>query len=472
MSQTKPIISVPKLNPIRLYNIATEKAFYDSIPSHFVKKQFDQIYQKSDYLTFQLRTEWYDWGDILTTITAGLYDINEIKKYDIPLNVLFSGLNGWAIWECRHQLLNVIEGKYHLKIHVLNQFDDPPTYPTLSEYNLYSEPIYIKATHENSVLIEYSHDSNEYDMMFVHPNTRIKFNYFMRVYGGFEPTDYVPASKDVVYRDQTYDLTLLHSIPYNSEKFILGNSLGVPNYITDIFNRITSCWALFIDGKAYIKNDSSKLERKGGSGFPLAAWKIEIEEPEVTESIEYNFITPIYAGTAIHTHLDIATINKGDVVNGHTLVKGEYIVLLGQTDKTEHGIYVVGENEGETIRLAAYPTDVSCDGVVVYLTAPDDQGNYILTLYYDYTNNILMSAYSQSYVSSDKGVVGFSTETYDVTFNSLLSSVPTKINIQIWDANGQPVVGGYVVSSVSISGMTISVPGNSEALKAVYNVEI
>jgi hypothetical protein len=52
------------------------------------------------------------------------------------------------------------------------------------------------------------------------------------------------------------------------------------------------------------------------------------------------------------TNVTIATIKNGDLLNGVTLATGDRILLTGQTDPKENGIYVIGATAGTTVRSA------------------------------------------------------------------------------------------------------------------------
>ena len=75
------------------------------------------------------------------------------------------------------------------------------------------------------------------------------------------------------------------------------------------------------------------------------------------------------------------------------------------------------------------------------------------------------------YATEDKAAFVMTGETKEIIFGSTLYGVPTIINITLWDATGQPVVGGYTVTSVTVNGMTIVCNGNDEELTGNYYVK-
>ena len=308
--------------------------------------------------------------------------------------------------------------------------------------------------------------------MFVHPITEAQFNYQMRVQGGFLPTEFSPASKDTYYRDQSYDLTNLKSIPYNVQRLTIGDGGGVPNYIADIINRIFACSYLSIDDVAFVKSDGSKFERKGAELIGKAAWKIEVEEAVNVDSYTSIWLQQVQVTTATVTDNAVALIEAGyELENGYVLQLGDIVAVLEQTTKSDNGIYVVGETVAELTHHEKYPTDVSCDKVIALLDFPDKYDNYIYALYYDYSKSELMAVTYLKYATEDKAAFVMTGETKEIIFGSTLYGVPTIINITLWDATGQPVVGGYTVTSVTVNGMTIVCNGNDEELTGNYYVK-
>jgi hypothetical protein len=114
-------------------------------------------------------------------------------------------------------------------------------------------------------------------------------NYFYhRVHGGFDTNDLTPSSKDVVYRDQEYDITQLDSIPLDTTKLTIGDGGGIPNWQALIINRILSCSYMNISGRKYVKNDGAKLEKTIEKNYPMAGWKIELADETNTMDNSYN----------------------------------------------------------------------------------------------------------------------------------------------------------------------------------------
>lgn len=465
MSLLSPNIDLPLLNPLKLYNYDTERLFCDSIPSHFNEAYYFNPYNKTDYLNFQIKCEIAPHVD--SVFVAGLYDENGYLKYSVSILPLYANLGGWNYFECRKQLTAIAEGYYQLRVNVKNVSS---TGVLRSEYNLRSEPIHVAETHEDTRLIKFSHKDNSKGMFFVNPVSGVKFYYQLRIYGGFEPTDVQPSSKDSFYRDQPNNLKLLNSIAYEVYKFTIGDSEGVPNYLIFIFNRILSCSYVMYDGVAWIKSESAKLEAFKEKNFPKIGWKVDLESPDNLSSTTYSLPKIKIVNVSILTNVLISSVFNGAVIGSMTYYTGQVVAFLGQTTASQKGIYVVGENSGDTLRDAEFPDAESLDNTILYAEVPDSNGDYILTLYYDTVNSEIMTAPTTQYSDSDTGVRTMTGETLDIVFNVILQGIPTNIILECWDADGEEVSIGYDPATVSIQGMRVEVQGNTEELKVVYKV--
>ncbi len=82
----------------------------------------------------------------------------------------------------------------------------------------------------------------------------------------------------------------------------------------------------------------------------------------------------------------------GTVVNGHTCETGEIIVLFGQDDPSENGIYIIGQNEGETVRHADYPSAETAANRIIFSEIPDESGNRVVYTQLDDDDNLINGA--------------------------------------------------------------------------------
>lgn len=55
-------------------------------------------------------------------------------------------------------------------------------------------------------------------------------------------------------------------------------------------------------------------------------------------------------------NVDISNLNNGDTIDGVVVATNWLVLLAGQTDATENGVYVIGATAGTTVRAAAFDT--------------------------------------------------------------------------------------------------------------------
>jgi len=221
MSVSSPIISFPKVNPIRFYKDTLEKPQFLTIPYFLQKKKYQQAYSRFDQLTFQVKIEHDGAWDYLHTLTLEAYDINDDLTYTFPAFTVIGDsfsvpVNDQAYYQMDRVLLSLPAGAYQLKLTVLiyNNGTPPPVLLTTSVF--WSEPIELRDQWDNTVLFKYTHENNNMGAMFVDVDTTDVYFFYHRVHGGI--WGMTPASKDVVYTDQEYDVTLLDSVPFETEK--------------------------------------------------------------------------------------------------------------------------------------------------------------------------------------------------------------------------------------------------------------
>lgn len=264
------IIKIPYLNPLQFRPYPSGKFACNLIPEHEEKRAYYQKFQDGDTLKIQVLFlhDGYGWA----TYRVVDYDGNTAyQSYGIDD---FGLLNGYVVWgnDPKDPILDQIDyGIYCIEISV--EITSELTAKYRSEYFDY------QAVHDNTVMIEYSHNGNETDLVCIYGEFLDRQRYFqLRVEGGVPSDGFSPASKDTYYIDQPRNVVLLNSIPFNVFKFTFGDAAGMPNWVADKLNRIFGLSFIEIGGKQYVKNDGAKLEATREKGYPFAAWQIEMVE--------------------------------------------------------------------------------------------------------------------------------------------------------------------------------------------------
>jgi hypothetical protein len=127
----------------------------------------------------------------------------------------------------------------------------------------------LRALHENSIQFKYLHNENDFDVVF---ETGIEMMF--RVYGGLK--DFKPASDRTVFIDQTRDIVQLSGKSFYTQKLIIGNAFGVPDWVIERVNQIFQCSQVLIDGRQYVANEGASFEPSREDNYPMAGWALEV----------------------------------------------------------------------------------------------------------------------------------------------------------------------------------------------------
>lgn len=270
------IINLPFINPYKFvvetltiddkYNTAPfDDAFVDN---QILEWQQQSVYyqkvQNNDGIYFQFNSNYGPVSCVLvncnnTVVATGIITPVVSTYFKVP----FVGYN------CFIDISNtstITEGIYYIKLSV----GSPSTI-------ILSEPLYIKEKHKNTMLFEYSNDSNAFDVIF--QNKEIFSLRCEAAMLGFQP-----GSSEVVYEDEPANLTTLSAYPFRTWKLKIGEAKGVTDWLIDKINRLLSCNTVKIDGKHYTKNEGSKLEPNGKDEIITKGWIIELRESKARTS--------------------------------------------------------------------------------------------------------------------------------------------------------------------------------------------
>lgn len=276
-------VNIPLLNPIRLVqtNNPYIKRFSESMASFETEASYIQPWNNEDCINFQFSTNManpYVYARIINT------DGNFVAGFT---RVMYENRGGLYYYQYALSLASIPEGYYYVHLTI----SSPPFLA-----NFYSEPIHVAASHENTIKIRYSHDQNDYGILFI-PSPEWPMILQMRVEGGFLAEHFNPASKDVIFINQTYEVSLVNSVPFVTQKLTLGNGLGLPFWMADKVNRIFSCNQVTIDGVNFTKLEGAKMEGVKEKLYPLAWWSLDVIQNnndffdkfnEITEGGDFN----------------------------------------------------------------------------------------------------------------------------------------------------------------------------------------
>lgn len=134
-----------------------------------------------------------------------------------------------------------------------------------------SEPMMAAADWPETILIDYSNDNNQTDMIWNAP-----YSGKIRVEGYIDR--FRPGGRLSQFEDQPLDIVNLNGEPTRTYDLLIGSDFGVPDWMIDKINRILMLDNVSIDGYAYTLDKDAKFESLDTPGVPTSFWTIAIRE--------------------------------------------------------------------------------------------------------------------------------------------------------------------------------------------------
>lgn len=224
---------------------------------------FYQPWQTNDNIRIPLLSNFGPHTVELLTCTG--VKVREASIINIAASTDITGL--WY-FEGLLPLNDIPEGIYYLKLN--SGFPQSATH--LSEY------MHIKPAHTGTVLLNYTHNRNDFNIPFEAAGV---FDY--RLFGGLR--NFEPKSEDVVFIDQPANLTLLDSRAHDIETLVLGEYVGSPDYVASFVRHVFRCNEVRIDGVQYSRNEGAQLEPTREDNYGLYGWSLEVRKTKATDGI-------------------------------------------------------------------------------------------------------------------------------------------------------------------------------------------
>lgn len=277
-------VDIPMLNPVAFYEKGfTNDARYNyphpddylnreqSQSWHFTREYF-QKWQTSDTIKIQ----------VLASISPVVANLKRWNVDGVPVSTV-SGLvmtttlvsPGFDVYEVTIPLTGLSEDTYYLEL-VVGSGGSAKTF--------ISEPMYIKAKHEGTMLFEYTNDRNDYDVIFkrIISGQVDYLEYSLRTEAYID--DFAPMNQSMLYKDHSFNSRILKAFSFRQFKLYLGDAVGVADWVADRVNRIFDCATVTIDGKAFTRVESNRLEPQRSKPYQHAAWTMDIVEAKNRKS--------------------------------------------------------------------------------------------------------------------------------------------------------------------------------------------
>jgi hypothetical protein len=264
-----------------------------------------------------------------------------------------------------------VDGVYFLKLTI--QYDATRT-------DVYiGDPLNIRATHEDTQLLEYDNSINKDGSYF----EQLPTVYALRVESFI--SDFEPASSDTVYEDQGGNLSQLDSTAYRGWTWHVGEVYqGIPDWFLDKLNRIFGCDRIRFDAKQYLKASGAKWNKGAGRLFGAT---IDLREAHNGEGFEH-----IDGTIDIYTPPGFPYAVQGFTVNGHNILPAAII-----NDLSEETAMLAALNAALS-NMELYGQLVKTGSIIQYISA-----DYEL----NYTASATIYATSFGFTYNSPGGVGF-----------------------------------------------------------------
>lgn len=322
-------IIIPYLNPVKFHKLTPDESakyltrhmeewnYSNATPDWQAKPIYAQPFQVSDNITLQFQSNFDEADQTVELINC---HGRVFLTFTVTQGAESETEAGLFLYEINEALTDIEDGYYYIRI----------TGQGTPDLEIVSEPLHIKSSHPYSVLIEYSNFEFKDGIVF---ETDLVLQ--IRVHGDLRYK--IPASKDVSYEDQSFDTTLLNSVPYRIWELYVGGTTGIPSYLIDRINRLLGCSNLQVDGKYFTKSDGAKLEEKASDDerYPLRGWTIDLQEAENPYAAEFSTEgepTPV-TPTQLTTPSLVLTVNSSSQITATwgAITNASYYTFLRST---------------------------------------------------------------------------------------------------------------------------------------------
>lgn len=260
----------PKAGPLKFHLDNSQGAGFFEIDLPDIEEQvrYFQKFKTADEIRVQLWARITDDTGANPSFVATLVNSDGVAVSTVTIYSALTGVEDESLlfYRCKFPLSGItVMGVHYVSIAVTDSG---------STRTYISEPIDIQTEHENTVYLTYTNSRIGFDVNFKATDA----TFYIRVEGGFWEENFTPASKDLVYFNQSHDAVVLSSIPFTVRKLTIGDAYGIPNWLADKVNRVFACDSVLVDGVAYCKNDGAKMEPVREKQYPMASWNIDLVE--------------------------------------------------------------------------------------------------------------------------------------------------------------------------------------------------
>lgn len=149
---------------------------------------------------------------------------------------------------------------------------------------------------DNTTLLAYTNNVNDYDTIFI-TNTVRMFNF--RFEGGLLNSGMKHAVETNNFRNQFQEIRQLYQMPYKTKELTIGGPFGVPDWIAEKINFIFCCSNVYVNGIKHSRSEKEAPAREIiAEGYPFFNFKMIVEgEPDI-----YTTGIPVFSSDWIAAH--------------------------------------------------------------------------------------------------------------------------------------------------------------------------
>lgn len=266
------VFQIAPLNPLRFVDLTSNVAW----PEVYHSKPFDLEFFQESIFEFQTKTCFFQKWQTNDTTQVQIWsdfpiDSITLYNYDTGLNFditpVDTGLTfpdfSFSVYEFELHFSTYGTGRAYIEI----IYTDGGGAPNVWQ----SDPFWIADKWEETLLIEYKNDENDFSIIF---DTGIEFS--LRVDGILD--HFQPRSERIVYNDQIRNATLLYGVPFREFRLNVGGGEGVPDWLADKLTRILDCNEVKIDGEWYVVAEGAEAELNRNDDYPLVGYRILVNQ--------------------------------------------------------------------------------------------------------------------------------------------------------------------------------------------------
>ena len=141
-------------------------------------------------------------------------------------------------------------------------------------------------------VIRYSHNKNDYGVVFKRPNNGsfILYDFSIVLECGIIPNGFSQEANKEDFEDQFMNNNVIYSMPYEKFVLTLGDGLGIPNWLIRKINYLMQLDNIAIQDKPYTLSKGAKIEKIEDTYIGLATYKIDIQqENDFMQSMDKSF---------------------------------------------------------------------------------------------------------------------------------------------------------------------------------------